>query len=128
MHRAVAVTAGGDRRPCGSRFGARRLPQAILKLMEIPMSYSNSSDAQAKAEEGSQLRPSLRTLWEQGHTAVGVWCAIPSALSAEAMARSGFDWVCIDMQHGCMDYPIALEMIRAIDATPCQSIVRVPIK
>lgn len=88
------------------------------------MSYSNVIDA--GAEGGTQLRASLRTIWEQGHTAVGGWCGIPSALSAEAMARAGFDWVCIDMQHGCMDYPIALEMIRAIDATACRSIVRVP--
>jgi 4-hydroxy-2-oxoheptanedioate aldolase len=95
-------------------------------MMEATMSYSGSSDTEAKAGGGVQSRPLLRTIWEQGRTAVGAWCGIPSALSAEALARSGFDWVCIDMQHGCMDYPIALEMIRAIDATPCQAIVRVP--
>ncbi|WP_043284337.1 HpcH/HpaI aldolase family protein [Paraburkholderia oxyphila] len=88
------------------------------------MSYSNVSVA--KTKDGLKARPSLRAIWAQGGTAVGGWCGIPSALSAEAMARAGFDWVCIDMQHGCMDYATALEMIRAIDATPCQSIVRVP--
>jgi len=72
------------------------------------MSFSGSSDTEAKAVGGVQSRPSLRTIWEQGRTAVGAWCGIPSALSAEAPARSGFDWLCIDMQHGCMDYPIAL--------------------
>jgi 4-hydroxy-2-oxoheptanedioate aldolase len=86
------------------------------------MSYSNVSNK----DDGIQSRPSLRNVWEQGRTAVGAWCAIPSALSAEVLARTGFDWLCIDMQHGCMDYPTALEMIRAIDATPCRSIVRVP--
>jgi len=95
-------------------------------MIEATMSYSGSSDTEAKAVGGVQSRPSLRTIWEQGRTAVGAWCGIPSALSAEALARSGFDWLCIDMQHGCMDYPIALEMIRAVDATPCQAIVRVP--
>ena len=90
------------------------------------MSYTVADDPDAKAGRSAQSRPSPRSIWEQGRTAVGAWCAIPSALSAEALARSGFDWICIDMQHGCMDYTIALEMIRAIDATPCQAIVRVP--
>ena len=88
------------------------------------MSYSNVSVAKTKG--GPEARPCLRSIWAQGGTAVGGWCGIPSALSAEAMARAGFDWVCVDMQHGCMDYATALEMIRAIDATSCQAIVRVP--
>jgi hypothetical protein len=66
------------------------------------MSYSGSSDTEAKAVRGVQSRPLLRTIWEQGRIAVGAWCGIPSALSAEALARSGFDWLCIDMPDGSM--------------------------
>ena len=25
-------------------------------------------------------------------------------LTAEAMARMGFDWLCVDLQHGIIDY------------------------
>ena len=74
----------------------------------------------------SRNRRSLRSIWQAGAPAVGGWCAIPSGLSAEAMARGGFDWVCIDMQHGCMDYPMALEMIRAVESAGCLVVVRVP--
>jgi len=51
---------------------------------------------------------------------------IPDPLTAEALGRAGFDWVLIDMQHGCMDYETALAMIRAIDLTPAIPVVRVP--
>src|SRR3954464_12019124 len=86
------------------------------------MTYTNSDGA-------TPARPalrSLRELWEDGAVAVGAWCAIPSALSAEAFAAAGFDWLCVDMQHGCMDYSGALDMIRAIEAAGAQPIVRVP--
>lgn len=51
---------------------------------------------------------------------------IPSALSAEIVARGPVDWVMIDMQHGCMSYETAVEMIRAVDLAGVASIVRIP--
>ncbi|MGB5948336.1 MAG: aldolase/citrate lyase family protein [Parvibaculum sp.] len=69
---------------------------------------------------------SLKSRWASGEVTLGAWCMIPEALSAEALARNGFDWVLVDMQHGCMDYETALAMIRAIDLTPAVPIVRVP--
>jgi len=51
---------------------------------------------------------------------------MPGAMSAEALGKAGFDWVLIDMQHGCMDYETALSMIRAIDLSSAAPIVRVP--
>ena len=72
------------------------------------------------------LKPSLKSRWSAGEVTLGAWCMVPSALSAEALASSGFDWVLVDMQHGGMDYQTAVEMIRAIDLTPAVPIVRVP--
>jgi len=68
----------------------------------------------------------LRQIWKDGGVAIGAWCAIPSGLTVEAVARCGYDWICIDMQHGCIDYAVALEMIRAADINGTPSIVRVP--
>src|SRR5262252_3369014 len=67
---------------------------------------------------GAQLRA--------GKTALGVWCVIPSALSVEAVAGLGFDWLLIDMQHGGMDYTTAVEMIRAAELAGVSPVVRVP--
>lgn len=70
--------------------------------------------------------PSLRSRWQSGEVTFGAWCSMTSPLAAEALSRSGFDWVCIDMQHGIADYTQACEMIRAIDLGGAAPIVRVP--
>ncbi|WP_374526710.1 HpcH/HpaI aldolase/citrate lyase family protein [Novosphingobium sp.] len=69
---------------------------------------------------------SLKSRWKNGDVTLGAWCNIPSSLSAEILAKGGFDWVLVDMQHGCMDYSVAVEMIRAIDLAGIAPLVRVP--
>jgi 4-hydroxy-2-oxoheptanedioate aldolase len=68
----------------------------------------------------------LKSRWKAGETTLGAWCMISGALTAEALSGAGFDWVLIDMQHGCMDYDMALSMIRAVDLGSAEPIVRVP--
>ncbi len=68
----------------------------------------------------------VRRIWRDGGVAYGAWLSIPNAFTAEIIARQGFDWVCIDMQHGWADYPSALEMIAAIWTTDAAPFVRVP--
>ncbi|MGE3857583.1 MAG: HpcH/HpaI aldolase/citrate lyase family protein [Dehalococcoidia bacterium] len=64
--------------------------------------------------------------WRAGQQTVGAWLSIPSGHSAEAMAHAGFDWLCVDMQHGLIDYGAAVEMMRAISTTDTIPFVRVP--
>lgn len=68
----------------------------------------------------------LKEQWAAGNASYGVWCAIPSSYVAEACAHQGFDYVCVDLQHGMIDYPVATEMILAIHAGGSVPIVRVP--
>ena len=68
----------------------------------------------------------LKQRWAKGEVTLGAWCMIPSTLTAEALGKAGFDWVLIDMQHGCMEYELALNMIRAVDLSDAVPIVRVP--
>jgi len=63
--------------------------------------------------------------WARGETAFGGWLSIPSSLSAEAMGRAGFDYVCIDLQHGLIDDATAADMLVAINATDATPFVRV---
>ena len=67
----------------------------------------------------------LRQLWSGGDTTIGAWCFHPDALTAEVTSRVGFDYVCIDMQHGLIDYDTAVNMIRGIDLGTSVPIVRV---
>ena len=68
----------------------------------------------------------LRQMWNDCDNAVGGWLSIPATLSAEVMARTGFDYVCVDTQHGSVDYQITVELIRAIEHGGSCPIVRVP--
>jgi 4-hydroxy-2-oxoheptanedioate aldolase len=68
----------------------------------------------------------LRELFQGGELTVGGWCGIPSAFSAELMGRSGFDWVCIDTQHGLIGYDQTTTMLQAISLTGTPAFVRVP--
>lgn len=76
-----------------------------------------------------------RRQWEVGERGVcvvgerrvgiGGWCSLPSPLSAEVIARAGFDWICVDMQHGLMGVDTALSMLQAIDTVGVPAFVRV---
>jgi 4-hydroxy-2-oxoheptanedioate aldolase len=68
----------------------------------------------------------LREVWERGGALIGGWCLIPSPFAAELMGRVGFDWVCIDTQHGLIGYDSMVPMLQALHATGTPSLVRVP--
>lgn len=68
----------------------------------------------------------LRELWDRGQPTVGGWCVIPSPFAAELMGRAGYDWVCIDTQHGLIAYDQMLPMLQALAATATPAFVRVP--
>jgi 4-hydroxy-2-oxoheptanedioate aldolase len=68
----------------------------------------------------------LRALWARGGTALGGWLTVPSSFSAEIMAHIGFDWVCVDMQHGMIDFSQLVPMLQGISSTATTPLVRVP--
>ena len=68
----------------------------------------------------------LRTQWNEGRDTLGVWLAIPSIISAETAARVGYDYVCIDNQHGVNDYQQTVAMAQAILLGGSTPIARVP--
>lgn len=68
----------------------------------------------------------LRQAWKNGHRALGAWAAVDSAFSAELMCVPGVDYVCIDQQHGVIDYPQMLAMLRAIELHGIVPFTRVP--
>ena len=68
----------------------------------------------------------LRTQWNEGRDTLGVWLALPSIISAETAARAGYDYVCIDNQHGVNDYQQTVAMAQAILLGGGTPIARVP--
>ena len=66
----------------------------------------------------------LREIWD-GRPTFGGWCTLPGSVSAEIAGRAGYDWVCIDTQHGLIGYESMLGMLQALTAAGSPSIVRV---
>ena len=59
----------------------------------------------------------LKSIWARGEAVVNGWLSIPSAFSAEVMTHQGFDSLTVDMQHGVVDYQVAVTMLQAISTT-----------
>lgn len=68
----------------------------------------------------------LRTLWQSGGAAVNGWLSIGSSFAAEVMAHAGWDSLTVDLQHGPLDYTMALPMLQAISTTDVVPFARVP--
>ncbi len=68
----------------------------------------------------------LREVLAGSKPAIGGWCVIPGSFTAEIVARAGFDWVCIDVQHGLIGYQEMLGMLQAVAVVGVPSVVRVP--
>lgn len=64
--------------------------------------------------------------WREGRRTVGCWLSLANAFSAEALANLGFDWVCVDLQHGLVDYADLTAMLPAISTSRATPLVRVP--
>jgi 4-hydroxy-2-oxoheptanedioate aldolase len=69
---------------------------------------------------------SLRSFWRGGGTAVGAWLSLREPLLAEVAGLAGYDYVCVDLQHGMSDLQPAIPMLHALARTPTVPIVRVP--
>lgn len=64
--------------------------------------------------------------WRSGGQTVGCWLSLANAYTAEALAKLGFDWVCIDLQHGLLDYQDLTHLLPAVSSSDAVPLVRVP--
>ena len=68
---------------------------------------------------------SLRTMLESGGPAIGLWASIPSALTADAAALAGPDYVVVDQLHGAVEPATLMTMLQAISGAGAAPLVRV---
>ncbi|MEI6155243.1 MAG: aldolase/citrate lyase family protein, partial [Deltaproteobacteria bacterium] len=71
------------------------------------------------------IKSTIKSRMMSGETVFGTWCMLPSSFVVDVIARTGVDFVVIDMEHGTMSYETAEEMVRAAQVNDCQPIVRV---
>ena len=72
------------------------------------------------------MRPNkIKQIWAAGGKATMGWCSISHGLTAEVMARQGFDSLCVDLQHGTSEMKDVGPMLQAISQTDTVPVVRV---
>jgi 4-hydroxy-2-oxoheptanedioate aldolase len=69
--------------------------------------------------------PSIRQRVLAGETTFGAFLVIDSPATAEICARSGLDWVLIDLEHGMASEAGLLPLLMATKGTPAAALVRV---
>jgi 2-keto-3-deoxy-L-rhamnonate aldolase RhmA len=70
---------------------------------------------------GQKLKQKLKN----GETALGLWVTLESPTITEMAVLLGLDWICIDTEHGHLDFKEVLEHIRAANRSGTALIVRV---
>jgi 4-hydroxy-2-oxoheptanedioate aldolase len=67
----------------------------------------------------------IREIWAGDRPAFGLWSVMPGTTGAEILAKAGADYVCVDQQHGVIDYGSMAPMFQVIRAGGAAPITRV---
>ena len=67
----------------------------------------------------------LKALRDRSVT-LGGWIQIGHPAPAEIFARLGFDWICVDLEHGVIDIETMANIFRAVDAGGSVPVARLP--
>ena len=73
------------------------------------------------------MKNKLRRALLQREVTLGSWLQIGHPASAEVLARAGFDWVCVDLEHGAIDLETTANIFRALGGFDCVPIARLPL-
>ncbi len=69
----------------------------------------------------------VRAKLKRGESSVGTWLNLPCPMSAQLMARTGFDWLNVELEHAPTSLETASQMFAIIAACGCVPLVRVPV-
>src|SRR6266849_2133711 len=73
------------------------------------------------------MRPNpVKRLLKEGKPAVGTWLSLGSIIAARFMARAGFAWLTVDLEHSLVDWETATHMFASIADAGCTALARVP--
>src|SRR5436309_1709207 len=68
------------------------------------------------------VKKALRT----GQPAIGTWLSLGSITAARFMARTGFMWLTVDIEHSLVDWETATHLFASIADAGCTALARVP--
>ena len=68
----------------------------------------------------------VKTMLKAGEKTAGAWLQLTSTFSAEIMARAGFDWLMVDLEHAPGDFVNLAAQLQAMSCSDCVPFVRAP--
>lgn len=68
----------------------------------------------------------VRAKLKQGHTSIGTWLTLPDPLAARMMARVGFDWLTVELEHTPTNFETAATIFAIVSASGSVPLARVP--
>lgn len=68
----------------------------------------------------------IRKKIKAGRPSIGSWLQLPSPDAAEIMARAGYDWLAVDMEHGSFGPDVMPDINRAIECGGAAPFARLP--
>jgi 4-hydroxy-2-oxoheptanedioate aldolase len=73
------------------------------------------------------MRPNpVKRALKAGQPSVGTWLSLGSILASRFLARAGFAWLTVDIEHSLVDWETASHMFAAIADAGCIALARVP--
>ena len=73
------------------------------------------------------MRPNaVKRLLKDGKPAVGTWMSLGSVTAARFLARAGFDWVTVDVEHSLVNVETTTYILGAVADAGCVALARVP--
>ena len=73
------------------------------------------------------MRPNaVKRALKAGQASVGSWLSLGSITASRFLARAGFEWLTVDIEHSLVDWETATHMFAAIADAGCIALARVP--
>jgi 2-dehydro-3-deoxyglucarate aldolase len=73
------------------------------------------------------MKNKLRHALLERQVTLGSWIQIGHPACAEIVARAGFDWVCVDLEHGAIDLETTADIFRGLGSFDCIPVARLPL-
>lgn len=73
------------------------------------------------------MKNKLARALRERRVTLGAWMQIGHPACAEIFARAGFDWVCVDLEHGAIGLETMTDIFRTLSGFDCAAVTRLPI-
>jgi 4-hydroxy-2-oxoheptanedioate aldolase len=68
----------------------------------------------------------LKQRLKSGQPTFGTWLSLGDLMASRILARMGFDWLTVDVEHSATDWSRVAALVAAIADAGCMPLVRVP--